>query len=443
MPQYLTFRAILGPEGLEHDRFLEIDDHGVISHIGERDGPYDGFLAVPAMPNAHSHVFQRALAGVGEEARGEDSFWSWREAMYRLAETMTPDQLYAVARQAFVEMLRGGFTDLLEFHYLHHLPGGDPGPDMAGAIVRAGASVGLRVRLLPVYYRTSGFDGAPATEGQKRFVHDSVDDFLRLYEGLGDQAGGVAPHSLRAVPPGDLSELVAGVESLILPAARFHIHVSEQEREVEECTEAFGASPIDLLADTVDLDERWHLVHATHATPSERKRVRAAGAGVVLCPLTEAYLGDGIFEAREHFTEGGTASIGTDANTRISAIEELRMLEYGQRLRDRRRARLGTEAGVGGALWNWAASGGNAAGAFVSGRIEVGMKADLVVLDPEGPSLLGHEADTALDAWLVGGDARDIEAVYRGGRRMVERGVVAKQGEIRDAFVGAMKEIWG
>ena len=406
------------------------------------------------MPNAHSHVFQRALAGFGEEARGGDSFWSWREAMYRLAGSITPEQLYAVARQGYARMLRGGFTHVAEFHYLHHGPDGSHSPDGGGgrettqAVVAAAADVGLPLSLLPVYYRTSGFDGADVLPEQRRFAHASVDDFLATVEGLGAAAAGVAPHSLRAVPPGDLAELVSGADALLGAESPLHIHISEQEREVEECLATLGRTPIDRLADAIELDPRWSLVHATHATAAERARLRDGGARVVLCPLTEAHLGDGIFPAREHFVAGAAAGIGTDANVRLSAIEEARQLEYGQRLRDRRRARLATEAGAGATLWSWLARGGGEAVAgsraegVRMGSIEPGCRADLVVLREDAPSTLGHGLGTVLDAWLVAGDERDIEAVYVAGERLVERGSVAGGAEIEARFAEVMRALW-
>ncbi|MYE33668.1 MAG: formimidoylglutamate deiminase [Gemmatimonadales bacterium] len=452
----LRFRAILGPGGLERDRSIDVAPDGTILAVRSvRPGgaPYDGGLAVPGMPNAHSHIFQCALAGFGEEARGDDSFWSWRRAMYRLAGSITPEQLFDVARHGYARMLRAGFTHVVEFHYLHHGPDGARGPETTQAVLAAAADVGLPISLLPVYYRTAGFDGAAPHAGQRRFAHGSVDEFMATVEELGPAVVGVAPHSLRAVPTADLTELVTAVDATLGREAPLHIHISEQELEVEECLAAHGRTPVDLLADTVELGPRWSLVHATHATEAERARLRSAGARVVLCPITEAHLGDGIFPAREHFLAGGAAAAGSDANVRISAIEEARQLEYGQRLRDRRRARLATEAGTGSVIWSWLAEGGGeaaappadpAAGNGASrrlGRIAPGYRADLVVLDREGPHTLGHDWETLMDAWLVGGDERDIEAVYVGGERRVERGSVAGEAEIRSAFGKVMREI--
>ncbi len=438
----LSFRAILGPSGIEADRTLEIGADGSILAIRAGGPPYDGFLALPGMTNAHSHVFQRALSGMGEAARGEDSFWSWREAMYRLAAVITAEQLYDIARHAYSEMLRGGFTRVVEFHYLHHGPGAMRGPEMTDAVVRAAADVGLPLTLLPVYYRTAGFDQSPATDAQARFAFASVDEFLVALEELGDHAGGVAPHSLRAAPAEDLPALIEGADAVLGVGHPVHIHVSEQEREVAECLERFGQTPIELLANTVAMNERWNLVHATHATVTERSHLREAGTSIVLCPLTESYLGDGTFEAREHFVAGGFAAVGTDANTRLSAVDELRCLEYGQRLRDRRRARLANDQGLGGSLWGWAAAGGSRAAGMDAGRLENGAPADLVVLDQKGPAILGHGVETALDAWLVGGDDRDIGAVYVRGERRVERGVVQGEADLKSAFTRAMNAVW-
>lgn len=442
MSSRLTFRAILGPEGIERDRSLRIGADGTIEAIEAGGPPYDGFLALPGMPNAHSHAFQRALAGRGEGARGEDSFWSWREAMYRLANSIEPEQMYAIARQAYSEMLAAGFTRVVEFHYLHHREDGSRGPEMGDAVCRAADDAGLPMTLLPVYYRTSGIEGAPAEVGQRRFAHASVEDFVETLSRIAHPIAGLAPHSLRAVPVEDLSALVTALDSLAGPTAPLHIHVSEQTAEVEACRERCGRTPIELLAEAVDLGPRWSLIHATHATHDERRLIRAAGATVVLCPLTEAYLGDGLFEAGEHVREGGVVAVGSDADVRISAVEELRLLEYGQRLRDRLRARLGDAEGLGAALWSRLAAGGARASGADVGRIAPGLRADLVVLDGESPALAGHDPETALDAWIVGGASADIAAVYVAGRRRAEGGVSGEDPDLLRRFDRALRDIW-
>lgn len=439
----LSFEAVLTPEGIERDREIAFDDAGTITGISEGAPPWDGFLALPGMPNAHSHAFQRALAGRGEIARGDDSFWTWREEMYRLANAVRPEQAYAIARMAFVEMLAAGFTHLAEFHYLLHGPDGARGTEMTEAVVAAAADVGLPLTLLPVYYRTAGFDGAPVSPQQRRFAHDSVDDFLATVERLGEAVGGIAPHSLRAVPAQDFGPLLEGAATLPGGDGPLHIHVSEQTAEVDECLARHGRTPIRYLFDHVDPGPRWHLVHATHASPEERRAIRDAGVTVILCPLTEAYLGDGLFEAREHRAAAGTLAIGTDSNVRISAIEELRMLEYGQRLRDRLRARLGDDGGVGAPLWAAMAAGGARAAGRDIGRIATGARADFVILRRDSGPLAGHDPETALDAWLVGGDSTDIAAVYVAGRRVVDHGSTPREDEIRAAFARTVRELRG
>ncbi|MGH7540652.1 MAG: amidohydrolase family protein, partial [Gemmatimonadota bacterium] len=254
MSRSLSFHAILGPDGIERDRSVEIGEDGRVVAVRPAGAPHDGFLALPGMPNAHSHGFQRALAGFGEAASGEDdSFWSWREAMYRLAAALDAEDVERIAAQAFVEMLRGGFTSVVEFHYLHHRRDGSRGAEAAEAVARAAARVGLPLVLLPVYYRRAGFGEETPGRRQARFAHRDVEEFLRLVESLDGIAAGVAPHSLRAVAPGELADLVEGADRLLGPACPLHIHVSEQTAEVEECRAAHGTTPIALLAEHVEL----------------------------------------------------------------------------------------------------------------------------------------------------------------------------------------------
>ncbi len=405
----LTFKHALTPGGIVADCEITIDEAGCISAVGQGTGPYDGDFALPALGNAHSHAFQRALAGYGEARAGDDSFWSWRDAMYSLANRLDPEEMYKIARLAYTEMLATGFTAVSEFHYLHHLNDGARGTAMADAVIQAARDTGIRLRLLPVYYHSGGF-GQPAGDAQRRFTHASVDEFLKLVDALDHPHIGIAIHSLRAVPVDHLRDLVAQRSGTL-----FHIHVSEQQAEVDQCLDAHGKRPIELLADTIELDARWTLVHATHADASERAQIQAAGACVALCPLTEAYLGDGLFAATEFHAQGGVLAIGTDSNARIDAIEELRWLEYGQRLRDQRRARLADESGIGVPLWQAAAAGGAQATGFSLGRIEVGAFADLVVLDAGGAPWSGIEPARWPDAWLTGGSRHDIARVFLGG----------------------------
>ncbi|MGH8283423.1 MAG: formimidoylglutamate deiminase [Gammaproteobacteria bacterium] len=421
MQTRLTFKYVLTPAGLRRDQSLVVDPAGVIEAFEPARGAADGFLALPGMPNAHSHAFQRALSGFGEQAHGGDSFWSWREAMYRLANRVTPEDLFVIAREAFLDMLRGGFTSVAEFHYVHHMPDGHRGPEMARAVIEAARAAGIHLVLLPVFYQTGGFN-TPPSDHQRRFVHASIEDYCRLLQELHGVKLGIAPHSLRAVLPEMLPELINSVKSLSGGAWPIHIHISEQQQEVEECRAIFGVNPIELLAHTVDLNPRWNLVHATHATDAERNLILKHDATVVLCPVTEAYLGDGLFAAEEFTHAGGRFAIGSDSNCRIDAVEELRWLEYGQRLRQQQRARLATSTGLGAALWQRACAGGASALAEPVGTLAVGKRADLMVLDEQGSPWLGHDLDTLLDAFVIGGSRHDIAQVYVGGKRVVDHG---------------------
>ena len=422
MQMRLTFKYVLTPEGLRRDQTLVIGASGLIEALEPGNGQVDGFFAIPGFPNAHSHAFQRALSGFGETRAGEDSFWSWREAMYRLANRLTPADMFVIAREAFLDMLRGGFTSVAEFHYVHHMPDGRPGQEMAQAIVQAAHATGIHLLLLPVFYQTGGFNMPPA-DRQRRFVHASIEDYCRLLQELSGVRLGIAPHSLRAVAPEMLVRLIKVVDSVSDGKWPIHIHVSEQQREVEECKTLYRATPIELLARTVALNHRWNLVHATHATEAERHLIVKQDATVVLCPITEAYLGDGLFAAEEFVYAGGRFAIGSDSNCRIDAVEELRWLEYGQRLRKQQRAQLACASGLGASLWQQACNGGAAALAEPVGEIAVGKRADLVVLEEQAAPWRGHDINSLLDALIIGGSRHDIAAVYVGGKRLVDHGM--------------------
>ncbi|MCJ7556057.1 MAG: formimidoylglutamate deiminase [Gammaproteobacteria bacterium] len=422
MPQTLSFDFILTPDGVRENARLLVDDSGFISAIEDAGKESRaGYFALPGMPNAHSHCFQRALAGFGERNLGADSFWDWREHMYRLANRVTPEAMYIIARQTYSEMLAAGFTAVGEFHYLHHLPDGSPSQDMSDAVLRAAADVGIRLVMLPVLYLRGGFN-APLQPSQKRFGHDNLDTYLRMVEALGDIPKGLAPHSLRAVPVEFLPELVQAGRELLGLGFPLHIHISEQQREVQECIAHSGSSPIDALAQAVELDSNWNLVHATHASQTELGRIATAGARVVICPLTEAYLGDGIFPATDFVALGGELAIGSDSDVRIDAVEELRMLEYSQRLQQQLRARLSTAEGLGGGLWSSTAQAGARALAMNSGKLAVDCMADLVVLNAKAPPLQGPRGQRALDALITAGSRENIADVYVGGRLRVNRG---------------------
>lgn len=419
MSRELNFEHILTPAGIERHRRLRIDGQGRISAIEPcaPGGPFDGWLALPGMPSAHSHAFQRGLAGHGEAARSADSFWGWREAMYRLATGLDADALYALSFQAYREMLAAGFTSVAEFHYLHRRADGERATELVEAVIRAGSDAGIRLAFIPVFYQRAGFD-TPAGPGQARFLHRDVEDFLTLVAMYAEHCAGVAAHSLRAVPPEMLADMALGAGELLGADRPIHIHIAEQPAEVEACLAATGRRPVQLLADTVELGPQWSLVHATHADAAERALIIAGGATVVLCPLTEAYLGDGLFPAAEFAAAGGRLAIGSDSNVRIDAIEELRWLEYGQRLLTGRRGCFADAAGLGGALWRRLAAGGAAALGRDVGTIEVGSFADLVTVDPGHPLFAGATGvEAVLDALVTAGDSRCLEQTWVGGQR--------------------------
>ena len=378
-------------------------------------------VTVPGLPNLHSHAFQRAMAGLTERrgagGGGEaDSFWSWRETMYRFVERLSPDDVEAIAAFAYMEMLEAGFTAVAEFHYLHHQPDGRPYDnvaEMSDRIVVAADTTGIGLTLLPVLYRQAGFGGRPPSEAHRRFVCDR-DAYARLMETrVPGGTIGIAPHSLRAVTLDDLKWATDTWRNK--PA---HIHVSEQTREVEDCLATHDRRPIDLLMDTVEIDERWCLVHATHADANELARMAKARSVVGLCPITEANLGDGLFDVPGFLAGDGRFGVGSDSNVRISAADELRTLEYGQRLARRQRNVLGEAArSTGRRLYELSLAGGRQAVGQPVGSLAPGHRADLVVIEGQG-----FEGDAVLDHWLFAADSAAIKSVYCSGVPVVQNG---------------------
>ncbi len=413
-------------------------DGGTIVGLAEDTAPAAGDRVlggpvVPGMPNLHSHAFQRALAGLtqtADPAGGHDSFWTWRALMYRFVDRLGPDEVQAIAAWLGVELLEGGFTRVAEFHYLHHGPGGRrlaPSTAMARAVVAGLRSAGLGVTLLPVLYQTGDFGGVAPGAGQARFLCET-DELLGMIDELRDLSDpelrvGLAPHSLRAVPPGALAAAVAGLHALD-PSAPVHVHVAEQPREVAACLDWSGQRPVAWLLDHAPVDARWCLVHATHVTPEEVRGIADSKAVLGLCPTTEADLGDGVFPLAGFLEAGGRLGVGTDSHVGRSAAGELALLEYGQRLvrGGRNLVRTADERATGAALWRRAAAGGAQALGQPCGRLAVGQRADLVVLDADHPSLWGRTGDAWLDSLVLGGSPDTIDAVYVSGRPVVAGG---------------------
>ena len=400
----------------------------------------DGGWRLPGIANLHSHAFQRAMAGLAErQTHPEDSFWTWRETMYRMAARFDPDLLHAVASQLYVEMLEAGYTGVCEFHYLHHAPDGRPYEDpaaMSRALVAAARDTGIRLTLLPVLYMTGGFDGRPLGERQKRFGHD-VEGYLRLFETLRADAGdllrvGCALHSLRAVPPEAMRAVLAA-----LPAdARIHIHISEQIGEVQDCLAIRDVRPVEWLLQNAPVDARWTLVHATHLNDWEVAGIAKSGATVAICPTTEANLGDGLFRLRDHLDAGGAWGIGSDSHISVSPVEELRWLEYGQRLVTRRRniaVAPGTPSVGEGLLRGVLASAADATGFDAVD--------DALLLDADSPVLAGATASDVVDRWIFSGNRGAVREVHVAGRRVVAEGRHADRERVLARYRDAMARL--
>lgn len=399
----------------------------------------DGHWWLPGLANLHSHAFQRAMAGLAErQGDPNDSFWTWRELMYRFAGRFDPDTLHAVACQLYAEMLEAGYTTACEFHYLHHQPDGRPYADpaaMSKALIAAARDTGIRLTLLPVLYMAGGFDGRALSERQRRFGH-ALDDYLALLQSLRalrDESleVGVALHSLRAVPPEAMEALLAAISGEPMP---IHIHVAEQLPEVEECLALRGARPVRWLLDHADVDARWTLVHATHLDDGEVRGIAASGATVAICPSTEANLGDGFFPLADYLAAGGQWGVGTDSHVSVSVVEELRWLEYGQRLRTHRRnvAVSPAQPSTGALLFSQAHAGGlRACGQPAS-------SADRIVLDGDAPALAAATPDDLLDRFVFAGNRPLVREVHVAGQACVREGRHRDAGAIAGRYRHAM-----
>jgi formimidoylglutamate deiminase len=452
-------KALL-PEGWARDVLFEIAVDGSLAAVTPEAGAQPAARhalratgpILPGMPNLHSHAFQRAMAGLTERAgqggaSGEDSFWTWRSVMYGFVEKLSPGQVEAVASQLYVEMIKAGYTAVAEFHYLHHDQEGRPYADpaeMSERVLAAASHAGIGITHLPVLYAQGGFGGQPAKPGQRRFLH-SLDAYLLLIQELMRRHRsnpqirvGIAPHSLRAVTPEMLTGAVAGLDALD-GTAPIHIHIAEQTLEVDDCIAWSGRRPVDWLMGHLPIGPRWCLVHATHMTEAETRALAISGAVAGLCPTTEANLGDGFFPAMAYQKLGGVFGVGSDSHISVSPVEELRWLEYGQRLLERRRNRLtGRSGSVGADLYRAALEGGARATGRSIGRLTPGHRADLIVLDAEHPLLYGRHDDTLIDALVFAGNANPIRDVMIGGRWVVENGHHFAEEAVLARFRGAI-----
>ena len=403
-------------------------------------------IAIPGLSNVHSHAFQRGMAGLAEiRGPADDNFWTWREVMYRFLDRLTPEHIEAITAQAYAEMLEHGITRVGEFHYVHRDPKGmdyaNVG-ELAERVAAAARETGIGLTLLPVFYAHSNFGSASPAPGQRRFLSD-LDGFARLVESarksiasLDNANLGVAPHSLRAVTPAELSEIIS-----LMPDGPIHIHAAEQTKEVDDCVTWSGERPVEWLMRHANVDRRWCLVHATHVTPDETRQLATSGAVAGLCPITEANLGDGIFPADSYLAQHGRFGIGSDSNIQLDPAAELRALEYAQRLTHRSRNVLARDAGrsTGRDLFDGALSGGaQALGVPEAGIIE-GAYADIVSLDAADPALAGRRGDFLLDSWIFAGAS--VNCVWRSGKKCVAGGRHHLREPIRERYRRTMMEL--
>lgn len=451
----LHFQRALLPRGWAEDVRISLEGSrigAVAVGVPARVDDERHAIGVPGLANLHSHAFQRGMAGLAER-RGPatDSFWTWREEMYRFLRVLDPGDVQAIAALAYSEMLEGGFTRVGEFHYLHHDIDGRPYGDiaeMAHSIARASRSAGIGLTLLPCFYANGGLGGLPPVEGQRRFVND-IDGYARLLDGSGQAiaglAGGnlgVAPHSLRAVTPGEMVELCEMAGDMPM-----HIHAAEQTKEVEDCVAWSGKRPVEWLLDTHGLDARWCLIHTTHMTAEETRRLAQSGAVAGLCPVTEANLGDGLFNGRDFLEAGGRLGVGTDSNVQIGVALELRQLEYAQRLKMRLRNVMvpGEGQSTGRYLFDAALQGGcQALGQLRDGGVAglaVGAFADIVTLDAAHPALAHRKGDEILDGWLFSGGEAVIDTVWCLGAKRVAGGRHIERDRLRSAYTRVIAKV--
>ena len=440
----LHAETALLPDGWARDVRLRIEDGRIAEVTTGVPGPGHGVI-LPAPVNLHSHMFQRAMAGMTEgRTAGQDSFWTWRTLMYRFLDRLTPEDVQAIAAQAMVEMAESGFAAVCEFHYLHHPVGGgtyaDPA-EMSGRIAAAAAETGLGLTHLPVIYEQGGVDGRALSGGQLRFGSSSdtyaavLDGAGRALAGLPDAVLGVAPHSLRAVSRATLDRVAD------MTTGPIHIHIAEQLAEVAEVQAAWGARPVDWALANLALDARWCMIHATQMTPAETTALARTGAVAGLCPITEANLGDGIFDAPGWLASGGAFGVGTDSNVRVSLAEELRLLEYSQRLQHKARAVMADNRSTGRLLWDGATKGGAQAAGRRAGRIAVGEWADLLALDTGDVRLEGLHGDAVLDAFVFAGRDGLVTDLWSAGRHIVRAGQHSARDAVADRFRATLRRL--
>ena len=450
----LYAKRLYSPSGWLEDKTLVIEDGLIVAINAGRDsqaqianGP-----VIPGMVNCHSHAFQRAFAGMSEQgSEGKDSFWTWRKVMYGFLQQVTPEQAQVIATQLYIEMLKAGYTSVAEFHYLHHQSDGSSYAnlaEMSERIFMAANASGIALTHLPVLYRYSGFGSIAANQGQRRFLNDAdqfnrlVSDCVELSKKYPQTRVGIAPHSLRATNQQLLNETISHIKQLD-PQAPIHIHIAEQQQEVDDALAWQNKRPVQWLFENQSVDKHWCLIHATHMTEAERKTLASSGAVAGICPTTEANLGDGIFPTTEYLAEGGAIAIGSDSHISVNPIEELRWLEYVQRLVKQQRAILATaeQPSVGGNLWQRAASGGAQSIGRDCGELAVGKKADLLVLDESQLSLFAHSNQHLLDSLIFASHKNPVADVMVAGNWLIRDGQHSLQERSANDYRAVLKKL--
>ncbi|KGJ95985.1 formimidoylglutamate deiminase [Thalassotalea sp. ND16A] len=445
---------ILLADGWQQDKTLHIDN-GVLVNI--TDGKYDDAeiaegAVLPGMVNCHSHAFQRGFAGFSEQgSESGDSFWTWRKIMYQFLDNISTEQAEIIAKQLYIEMLKAGYTRVAEFHYLHHQKSGDVHNQlaaMAKAVFNAAKVSGIGITMLPVMYRFSGFGPLAPNAGQKRFIN-SIEQFNQLVSDCFELAAlqgnanvGIAPHSLRAVDKASLMAAVSHVRSLD-DKAPVHIHIAEQQKEVQDCVAHYGKRPVQWLLDNVELDQHWCLIHATHIDDSEIAGMIASKAIAGICPTTEANLGDGIFPTTQFMADGGQVAIGSDSHISVSAIEELRLLEYSQRLLRQQRAILATSdtKSVGQNLWQHTARAGALSTNSNTGELALGKQADLLVLDNQQSKLFANQNQFIIDSMIFASQQNPIKDVMVNGQWVIVDGQHEQQQQSAANFAETLQSL--
>jgi formiminoglutamate deiminase len=435
------FKALLQNSGWLENAAVSIDEKGkIVSVLQDSEGEFINGYALPAFQNAHSHAFQYAMAGLAENNAGDDDFWSWREMMYSLALNLNPDEFKTIAAMLYAELLRNGYSNVAEFHYVHHDKNGAEFDNLAAmgeALIEAANEAGIKITLIPIFYQKGGFGIAP-NERQRRFISNTFEDYARLFEAsvavckkYENANIAVGIHSMRGVEANDILRAVNELPNDI----PFHIHVSEQLKEVADCVEFLGKRPVEWLLENCDLNERFHLVHATHLTETETEKLAKSGANVVLCPSTEGNLGDGIFPLRDYQNSGGNWSLGTDSHIGLNPFEELRLLDYGQRLISHKRNTFGTDSGLF-ALTKSIIAGRKAMNNFEPEFFAVGADFDAFVIDANASLLENVSLKNLASAIVYTSDVSHINETFVRGKLIEKDG---SYWEIKERFVDCVK----